>query len=110
MQEHMLKHHSVGCHKCRKLFTQNESLTFAYLLTTEKMEVPCQNCKFSFPTQKDMKNTWSANNKITNKDTDNYEDSDSEHKYIDVCRLCGVVLYSYHEVEDHHLLWEKCSV
>ena len=43
-----------------------------------------------------------------NKDTDDYEDSEDE--YIDVCRLCGVVLYSYDEVNDHQSNYLRYSV
>ena len=41
------------------------------------------------------------------------ESDDNDDEYLDACNLCGIILYSYEELDDHqsnYLRCENCSV
>ena len=69
----------------------------------------CHICNFLFPTQEEYKKPLSGLQHNVIKKNDDYEDSESEDDYIDACGLCGIVLYSYEEVDNHQSNYLGCD-
>ena len=121
MGEHILKNHTVKCHRCDKAFISEQQLGLhrKYDHYPNKTGVSCQKCNFFFSTKHDFDkhlsdlqhNEEEKNNHYN--ETDDNEETDEDEEYLDSCGLCGIVLYSYEEVDDHqsnYLCCDKCSV
>ena len=111
LEEHVLKLHSVDCHKCNKTFNSEQKLKLHISFDHSELGsgVSCQNCEFLFPTQKEYEKHLNGLQHNATKKTMESEDSDSDDEYIDICGLCGIILHSYEEVDDHQSNYLRCE-
>ena len=114
--EHMLKYHGVECQKCYKTFKSEPKLKFHIRFdhTENEKAVACKKCKFLFQIHEEYEKHLSGLQHNEEKNIINSEESDDEDdEYLDACNLCGIILHSYEELDDHqsnYLRCENCSV
>ena len=102
---------AFSCHICDKTFNSDKKLNLHINFDHREkwVGVACQICNFLFPTQEEYKKHLSGLQHNAIKKNEDYEDSESEDDYIDACGLCGIVLYSYEEVDNHQSNYLGCD-